>query len=126
MTHSYIISGITCGSCVATIKAKLFLNPEITGVQITRGGLATISMRKHLGVKALQAIIGTDSKYMINESAAGSSHEEMIVDPAKSWSAPYKPLLVIAVYITGVSALLADGSFHAGMNYFMAGFFLVF
>ena len=33
---------------------------------------------------------------------------------------------MIAGFITAVSAITANGSLHMGMNYFMAGFFLVF
>jgi hypothetical protein len=45
---------------------------------------------------------------------------------SKSWLATYKPLLIIAAFITGVSFLTSGGDLHMGMNYFMAGFFLVF
>ena len=40
------------------------------------------------------------------------------------WS--YKPLLLIAAFIAGVSILTSKGSVHLGMNTFMVGFFLVF
>jgi copper chaperone CopZ len=126
MTHSYTISGITCGACVATVKNNLLLNPEITGAEVTRDGVATIAMLKHLSVKDLRASIGADSKYRISESLSDSSSPQMEMDSTKSWVATYKPILVIAIYVTGVSALLAIGNFHVGMNYFMAGFFLVF
>jgi copper chaperone CopZ len=126
MTHSYTISGVTCSACVATVKNKLFLSPDITGVEVTNDGQATISMQKHLSRKDLQALIGVDSKYKISVSASDHTHHMMVAESAKSWVATYWPILLIAMYITGVSALLADGSFHIGMNYFMAGFFLVF
>ena len=126
MTHSYTISGMTCSACVSTVKNKLLLNPEITGVEVTSEGLATISMLKHLSIKDLQISIGKDSKYRIGENPSDNSHYQIAMDSTKSWVTTYKPILLIAIYVTGVSALLANGSFHAGMNYFMAGFFLVF
>lgn len=126
MTHHYTISGVTCEGCVATLKNKLLLNPEISRAEISTDGQAAISMLKHLSVKDLQQIIGPDSKYRISESSTGGDSQAGALAPSPSWFATYKPLLLVAVYITGVSALLANGSFYAGMNYFMAGFFLVF
>jgi copper chaperone CopZ len=126
MMHSYTISGITCDGCVATVKSKLLINPDITGVEIKADGSASISMSRHLGIKDLQTSIGIDSRYKINENTSDRSHADMVSGSTKSWFAIYKPLLIIAVYITGIYALLANGSLHLGMNYFMAGFFLVF
>ena len=93
---------------------------------MTGDGQASISMLKHLTVKDLQASIGANSNYRIGENAMDGSHREMVSDPVKSWIATYKPILIIAIYITGVSALLAEANFNLAMNYFMAGFFLVF
>lgn len=101
------------------------MNPEITGVEITREGIASITMQKHVGIKALQENIGADSKYKISENAASSNYQAM-TESTKSWFTTYKPILLIAVYITGMATILANGNFHLGMNYFMAGFFLVF
>jgi hypothetical protein len=126
MTHSYTISGITCTGCVTTVKSKLLINPDITGVEIKSDGSASISMSRHLGIRDLQASIGNDSQYKISENTLDSSYHNIEAGSAKSWFATYKPLLIIALYITGISALLAQGSLHLGMNYFMAGFFLVF
>jgi hypothetical protein len=50
----------------------------------------------------------------------------MKTDAAKSWLTTYKPLLIIGAFMAIVSALTANGNFHAGMNHFMAGFFLIF
>jgi len=50
----------------------------------------------------------------------------MVAETAKSWLATYKPILIIAAYLTVMATLLGNGNFLLGMNYFMAGFFLVF
>jgi cation transport ATPase len=126
MTHSYTIQGITCSSCVSTIKNKLFLHPEITAIDISADGMATISMLKHLNVKELQTAVGNDSNYIISEDSSDRMQHQATGEESKSWFSTYKPLLLIAVYITGVSVLFSNGSFHVGMTYFMAGFFLVF
>ena len=102
------------------------MNPEITAVDVATDGKATITMQKHLGVRVLQDTIGKDSQYKILEADSGHDSGRMIAEETQSWVTVYKPLLVIGVYVTGVASLAAHGSLHAGMTYFMAGFFLVF
>lgn len=126
MTHAYTVSGITCNGCVAKVKSKLLSNPDITGAEVTlEGQKAIITMQKHLSLNELQETIGKDTKYKINEDATDHSHQA-INDETKSWLATYKPLLLIAAFISSVSVLTSNGSVHLGMNTFMAGFFLVF
>lgn len=127
MTHSYTINGITCNGCVAKVKSKLLMHPEVTAAEVTlEGQKAIILMQRHLSLNELQDAIGKDTKYKISEDASEHSHHTMEENVAKSWIATYKPLLIIATFITGVSAITAGGSFNIGMNHFMAGFFLVF
>lgn len=127
MTHSYTVEGITCDGCVAKVKSKLLMHPDIQSVDLKLDDKkAVITMDKHLSVAELQQAIGTDTKYKIAADLADHSHHTMKQDAARSWLATYKPLLLIAGFITLVSVLTANGSLDAGMNTFMAGFFLVF
>jgi copper chaperone CopZ len=127
MTHSYLIKGITCESCVAEVKNKLLMHSEITAVDIAlEGQKAAITTQRHLSVAVLQEAIGADTKYKISEDTTDHSHGPMEVESDKSWLATYKPLLIIFLFITSVSILTADGNLHLGMGHFMAGFFLVF
>jgi cation transport ATPase len=127
MTHTYSISGITCNGCAASVKSKLLLHPDVMAADVTlEDEKAIITMQKHLSVDELQKAIGIDSKYKISVDASDRSHHTMQAEETKSWLATYKPLLLIAAFIGGVSLLTANGSLHAGMNTFMAGFFLVF
>lgn len=127
MTHSYTVNGITCNGCVAKVKSKLLMHPDVMAAEvILEGQKAVISMQRHLSLNELQDAIGKDTKYKISEDVSDHIHRSMEGDTAKSWIATYKPLLIITAFITGVSALTASGSFHIGMNHFMAGFFLVF
>jgi hypothetical protein len=68
--------------------------------------------------------------YKIAEDQSDASHHAMAQHAAGSWLKTYKPLLLIAAFITGVSLLAArtEHGIHGmlWMNYFMAGFFLVF
>ena len=131
MTHAYTVAGITCEGCVANVKSKLLMHPDISAANVTlEDQKAVITMQKHLSVAELQKAIGQDSKYKISEDAFDHSHHAMRSEETKSWLATYKPLLIIFAFIFGVSFI---SSFHLGqlhvmmfMNYFMAGFFLVF
>jgi cation transport ATPase len=127
MTHSYAVKGITCEGCVTKVKSKLLAHPDITAADVKlEGQKAVITMQKHLSVAELQEAIGANTKYRITAEAGDHTHHDMGDVAAKSWLATYKPLLIIAAFITGVSFLTSGGSLHMGMNYFMAGFFLVF
>lgn len=127
MTHSYTVAGITCDGCVAKVKSKLLMHPDVLSADVKlEGQKAVITMQKHLSLNELQEAIGKDSKYKISTDTSDHSHHTMKPEEAKSWLSTYKPILMIAAFITAVSALTANGNFHMGMNYFMAGFFLVF
>lgn len=128
MTHSYTVQGITCEGCVAKVKSKLLMHPDILSADVKlEGQKAVITMQKHLSVDELQQAIGVDTKYKISADSNGHSHHTTKeTETEKSWFATYKPLLIIAAFITGVSVLTAGGNFHVGMSHFMAGFFLVF
>ncbi len=103
------------------------MHPDVLSADVKlEGQKATVTMQKHISVPALQEAIGVNTKYTISQDASDHSHHTMNEATAKSWIATYKPLLIIGLFITGVSAIASGGSLHLGMSYFMAGFFLVF
>jgi cation transport ATPase len=127
MTHSYTVAGITCDGCVAKVKSKLLMHPDVLSADVQlEGQKAIITMQKHVSVAELQEAIGVNTKYKISADTADHSHHTMKSEETKSWLATYKPLLLIAGFIAGVSILTSHGHLHNGMNTFMAGFFLVF
>lgn len=127
MTHTYSISGMTCEGCVANVKSKLLTQPDVLAADVNlKEQKAVITMQTHVRVTELQRVIGVNAKYKISEDISNHSHKTIKSDESKSWLATYKPLLLIAGFIGGVSVLTASGSIHTGMNSFMAGFFLVF
>ncbi|MDB5200606.1 MAG: heavy metal transporter [Ferruginibacter sp.] len=123
MTHTYTVTGMTCGSCESKVKAGLLSIPAIDTADVSKEqGSATISMKEHVPLQEMQKVLGP--KYHI------SSIQEEEMPEAQSWLATYKPILLIFGYISIISILLA---WHAGefmpmsfMNIFMAGFFLTF
>tara|TARA_B100001287_G_C22686126_1_gene533761 strand:- start:6901 stop:7626 length:726 start_codon:yes stop_codon:yes gene_type:complete len=125
-THSYIISGMTCASCVNKVKTNLEQHPEIALAEIfLKKNMVTLTMNKQIKTDDLQSLFGKDSKYTI-KSLLKSDFEKK----EKSVLKTYKPLLIIFLFITLISGI---GSINKSqieimqwMNYFMAGFFIVF
>jgi len=127
MTHTYNITGMTCGSCEANVKSALLTLPDVTNVEVSKEtNTGTITMSKHITLNIFQtALGGENSKYKI----AASMHNESM-EQTKNWLETYKPILMVFGYITGVTLLIqyTNSSFNGmqWMNHFMAGFFLVF
>jgi len=127
MTHTYQLSGMTCGGCENKVKSNLLVLPDVTSVEVSKDtNSATISMDKHIGLDTLQqALGGTDSKYQIS-----AAHHSETLEEAKSWAETYKPILLIFGYVTAISLVVSWQSsginFMVFMRIFMAGFFLTF
>ena len=131
MTHTYKITGMTCGNCVAKAKSQLLMLGDVSEAEVQlQAPQATITMQKHIPVALLQEALSKAGSYTITE-ADGGMHQAMHTQATESsWFETYKPILLIGAYITGAS-LLAEtvkGGFnwHSWMQNFMAGFFLVF
>ena len=137
MVHQYQLSGLTCNGCSASVKNILSKVPSIQSVEIndTRNE-ATITMAQHVGTGTLKAALQPYPKYQIADKEViktvlqpttlnGSTLSAAETDQ-RSWLATYKPLLLIFGYVTLVSCVPGHGSWMLAMQYFMAGFFLVF
>jgi copper chaperone CopZ len=129
MTHTYKITGMTCGSCEAKVKDILLKVEGISDVKIDlQKGEAAITMQKHVNTTVLQDALKPYPKYQLSEvPLATPTHKE---EDQRSWFQTYKPVLLIFAYIAGISLLIQvySGTFNVihWMNHFMAGFFLVF
>lgn len=131
MTHSYNITGITCGSCEKKVKDALTKIADITNIEIDRTtGITNIHMNKHVSTEALKSALLEYPKYQLSEIVHTPAVLPFADVEAKSWLATYKPLLLIFGYISMVSVIVGNtaGVFNAweAMRIFMAGFFLVF
>lgn len=128
MKHTYSVTGMTCTGCVASVKSKLLMHPDVQSAEVTLDPpQAVLEMTKHIGTADLQQAIG-NPRYTITESP--QAHDTHMAGETARWVATYKPILLIFAFITGVSAIGAyhHQAFHGMqfMNMFMAGFFLVF
>ena len=130
MTHTYNITGMTCGNCVAKAKSRLLMLNDVTEANVQLAApQATITMQKHIPVTVLQEALNKAGDYTIT-GADGEMHHASASVEKGSWLNTYKPILLTGAYITGVTLFIqaAGGSFHVEtwMRHFMAGFFLVF
>ncbi|HEY1040283.1 MAG TPA: cation transporter, partial [Bacteroidia bacterium] len=128
MTHSYKITGMTCDSCQAKVQKILAEIEGVTDARVNwRAGEAEITMQKHISTPTLQAAL-KGTKYQIAEIRENIPH--FMGEETKSWLQTYKPVLLLFVFITGISFLvqIPDSSFSwmRWMQTFMAGFFLAF
>ncbi len=127
MTHTYTVTGMTCGSCEAKVKSNLLSMPNVLAAEVSKmNNTAVIEMDKHIPLSAFQTALGGESsKYKIS-----ATHPSETAEETKSWFAVYKPILLIFGYIIVITVLmqLIHGSFNLmqWMSHFMAGFFLVF
>lgn len=124
MTHTYKVTGMTCGGCEAKVKSTLLMLPNVTQVEVSKEKQsASISMDKHIALSTFQNAL--DKKYSITVMEHNETAEQ-----AKSWLGIYKPILLIFAYIATLAIFVAteQGTFYwmDGMNVFMAGFFLTF
>lgn len=136
MTHTYNITGMTCNGCVSKAKSQLLKLGDVLQAEIQLSSpQATITMQNHIALSRLQSALSLGGNYTITEADAGKKHSsEFPVNATEmegnvSWFKTYKPILIIAAYITGVSLLAEVNSVFDGerwMRHFMAGFFLVF
>lgn len=124
MTHTYQLTGMTCGSCEAKVKSALLSVNNVTAVEVSKdNNTATITMEKHIALSDLQNAL--DDKYQIS----AIQHNEAM-EQTKSWFTTYKPVLLIFVYIFSATALVELAAENIDilrwMRHFMAGFFLTF
>ncbi len=124
MTHTYKVTGMTCGGCEAKVKSSLLMVPNVIEVEVSKDKQsATISMDKHISLSTFQNTL--DKKYSIT-----AIENNEITEQSTSWFSTYKPILLIFGYISAISIIAAthQNTFNwmQAMNVFMAGFFLTF
>ncbi|MEO6904073.1 MAG: heavy metal-associated domain-containing protein [Bacteroidia bacterium] len=70
ITHTYQVSGMSCGGCVATVKSKLSAAPGVTSVEINLAKKeAEITSSQVIKADTLQAAL-SNTHYTIAEIGA--------------------------------------------------------
>ena len=124
MTNTYNLTGMTCASCEAKVKAALLKVEGVTNVVVSKNdNSAVVTTDKHIAISELANNL--DAKYKITTVANNEMEEQ-----TTNWIETYKPILLIFFYISLVTVMVqfSNSTFNAmqAMQHFMAGFFLVF
>lgn len=121
---------MTCNGCVAAVKSQLLKISDITEAEIQLAyPQGRLRMQKHIPVQELQMALSKAGDYKIKEADTGMENYKVNDLKPATWFATYKPIVIIAVYITGITLLAEMRSgfnIESWMTNFMAGFFLLF
>ena len=122
---TFRIEGMTCSGCVAGVQFKLDSHPEISNaiVSLAENSFTISTSSDAPSAVALEAFLDSPKHKVSTSSSPVQSSQP--ASSVQSSPTTFKPLIIIALFLTGIAALTAD-SFHEGMNNFMAGFFLTF
>jgi cation transport ATPase len=128
LPQTFPLTGMSCGSCVSKITARLQGHPDISEAVVTlTPPQARIVTRAALSSAEVNDWLKPLGKYQVTEDAAPAMPAAAL--PAKS-AQTYKPLLILLAYLLLViaAASIASGLFHPmeAMRLFMGGFFIAF
>lgn len=130
MTHTYSISGMTCGNCVGKVKSELLKIGNVLQAEVQLSSpQATITMQKHIPVSTLQNAISKAGSFIITETSGHHDLYSNEEEDSGSWRS-YWPLILVFSFIVGIATITSfqQGQFNwmNWMNNFMGGFFITF
>ena len=120
-TQKYEVNGMTCGGCVNKVKTALLSLEDIKSVEISEEKKSALITSNHpIDLSVLQAVLPPKYLITIANQTPGK----------KSWFSTYKPVLLIFIYLLGLTGLYEVTIDHLDvfrwMRNFMGGFFLTF
>ena len=129
--REFIISGMTCGGCVARAKKAFESLEGVTSAQVQlEAPQAVLSLEKALSLEELQQALSGAGHYTLSEMApkGTTATAQETADSERGFFETYKPLLLIVGLLLLVTGSLQWGQWNGmeWMRHFMAGFFLVF
>lgn len=136
MESEYTITGMTCGACLAKVQEVLDSNEDIKSANVQlEYPQAKVKSISNLDLRKINDELSKKGDYTITEEKVEKKLSPM-PSIKKAASLPeisistYKPLILIVLFIAGVSTLvqfpISEFSWALWMRHFMAGFFLVF
>ncbi len=125
MIRTYTINGMTCEGCVAKVTYLLEQHSNISLAEIElKNNTATLTVEKEIAIDELRRLFEAHPKYTITFSNSNEDKQN------KHVFTTYKPLLLIFLFIAATTAIVSidNGKLDVmlWMQYFMAGFFIVF
>lgn len=128
LPQTFPLTGMSCGSCVSKINARLLEHADISEAVVTlTPPQARIVTRAALSSAEVNDWLQPLGKYRVAEDPAPATPAPAL--PVKS-AQTYKPLLILLAYLLLViiAASIAGGHFQLmeAMRLFMGGFFIAF
>ena len=129
-TVHYQINHMTCQQCVSTVESAL--RPLADQVKVTLNPPMATLINPLVTLKEINQTLAKAGKYQAKRETSPAPNDPTASDdPASaSWLTTYRPLLIILIYILGVTLAIEvmQRSFELDrwMMHFMASFFLVF
>ena len=129
MKHTYIIKGMTCNNCKASVEKKLGELEHVINVSVNlEKEEAEITMDKHIETSILKESLS--NKYTLSEKKEKQKNipEVAFDDMEQSKLQQLKPLLLIIFYIAAASILLhyKNWNWKEFMLDFMGLFYILF
>jgi cation transport ATPase len=128
MKHTYIIEGMTCNNCKASVEKHINALENVTHVSVhLENGETEVTMDRHITTDVLKKAL--PEKFTLSEKNEKNIFSSTIViDEEKTKLQQLKPLLLIIFYITTASMLIhyKDWSWNEFMLDFMGLFYIVF
>ena len=128
MKHTYIIDGMTCNNCKASVEKYINALENVTHVSVhLENGETEVTMDKHISTELLKKAL--PEKFTLSEKKEKNIFSSNItIDEEITKLQELKPLLLIIFYITTASLLLQykDWSWNEFMLDFMGLFYIVF
>ncbi len=139
MNFTYTISGMTCGGCASKVKSAFLKHPDTLSAEVShQEGTAKVQADHKPDRNKLDKLLAAAGEYRITEAIEhnmttknSQSHASAIPEQEllSTWET-YKPLVLIFIFVSGISVIAAFDaqafSWHHWMRNFMAGFFIVF
>jgi len=128
MKHTYIIEGMTCNNCKASVEKHINALENVSHVSVRlENGETEVTMDKHISTELLKKAL--PKKFTLSKKKEKNIFSSNItIDEDKTKLQQLKPLLLIIFYITTASLLLhnKDWSWNEFMLDFMGLFYIVF
>jgi len=127
MIHTYLVTGMTCNGCKASVEKHLKALPNITQATVDlEAQEVTVEMSQYISIISLQEAL--PEKFLISEKEQENIFKTSKIEAQKSDLQQLKPLFIIFGYITAASILMhyKNWEWSSFMLDFMGLFYIVF
>lgn len=129
MTHTYLVSGMTCNGCKASVEKAILTVKGVEEVSIDlESSIVNIKMTNHIPIKTFQEVLPKKYSIVAKEQVNVFNISSEVEESSKTDLQQLYPLFLIFGYITIASVLLnySEWYWNNFMLDFMGLFYIVF